>query len=175
MGYIRMNGAYSKQLVRTNGHLQGSSWSLDDIELLMCVWTKRQHRHVPRSLSTTFVDDSNSTTHTSHDLQASLDETAKFDRFSGQLIHPGKVAGWALTHELHQEVTQLQLANRPLRVVDSFKLVGSYLNVEAAPASAALNLAPTADVPPSAFHVSGVSRPQCSSKPATLDRWPLVC
>eukprot|EP00959_Pyramimonas_sp_CCMP1952_P165814 3465702-Pyramimonas_sp.AAC.1 len=67
----------------------------------MCVWTKRQHRYVSRSLSTTFVDDSNSATHTASELQKSIDEAAKFDRFSGQRIRPGKVAGWALTDELH--------------------------------------------------------------------------
>ena len=141
-----MNGAYSKELARTNGHLQGSSWSLDDIKLLMCVWTKRQHRYVPRSLSTTFVDDSNSTTHAAADLQRSLDATTQFDTRSGQRIHPGKVAGWALTAPLHAEVVQLQLNGAPLRVQDSIKIVGSHVNVAADPPADQLNLDATQDV-----------------------------
>ena len=35
--YIRMAGAHYPPLQRTNGHPQGSSWSLGDIKLSMCV------------------------------------------------------------------------------------------------------------------------------------------
>ena len=86
-----MEGAYSSPLKRANRHVQGSSWPLDDIELLMCVWANRQHRVVPRSLSTTFVDDSNSTAPTAGELQAALTQTELFDTMSGQKVHPGRV------------------------------------------------------------------------------------
>ena len=80
----------------------------------LCVWTKRQYRYVPLSLSITFVDDSNSIASSSQDLELSLDQTTRFDRFSGQRIHPGKVVGLALSLELHDAVSRLLLDGKPL-------------------------------------------------------------
>ena len=94
----------------------------------MCAWTKRQHRHSPRSLSTTFVDDGNSTAHhPAHavaDLRAPLNQTTAFDWFSGQKIHPGKVAGWAIGPELYQQVSTLLLNGQPLALQSQVKLAG---------------------------------------------------
>jgi len=143
--YIRMAGAYSPPLCRTSGHLQGSSWSIDDIKLLMCVWTNRQHRYVPRSLSVTFVDDSNTTAPSAAELSLALTETERFDAFSRQQIYPGKVAGWAHGQQLWDQVSQTLLCGHPLRMCDQVKLVGGCINAPD-PAHDKLNLPATADV-----------------------------
>ena len=142
--YIRMAGAYSPPLCRPSGLLQGSSWSIDDTKLLMCVWTNRQHRYVPRSLSVTFVDDSNTTAPSAAELSLALTETERFDAMSGQQIHPGKVAGWALGQHLWDQVSQTLLCGHPLRMCDQVKLVGGCINAPD-PAHDKLNLPATAD------------------------------
>ena len=110
----------------------------------MCVWTNRQHRHVPRSTSTTFVDDNNSTDPTAAELDLALQETARFDRLSGQKIHPGRAVGWAIGEDLWQQVSAIMLPPC-LRMDSRAKLVGSHIDVHPAPEPWELNLAGTAD------------------------------
>ena len=93
----------------------------------MCVWTNRQHRVIPRSLSVTFIDDSNSTFTNIADAQISLDETVRFDTKSGQKIHPGKLVGWATQPELGHEMAQLQILGHPLPLKEHFRLVGAHI------------------------------------------------
>ena len=81
--YVRIAGTYSPPLQYANGHLQGSSWSLDDIKLLARAWDNGENRHAPRSISTTLVDDSYSTAPAAAELGLALQETAHFDRLSG--------------------------------------------------------------------------------------------
>ena len=95
--YVRLGTAYAEAMAVTNGHLQGCPFSIDDIKLLMYVWTQRQHNAVPRSLSATYIDDSNSTVTDRDGAEESIRQSELFDRLSGQEVQPGKVVAWA-TH-----------------------------------------------------------------------------
>eukprot|EP00959_Pyramimonas_sp_CCMP1952_P111225 2326730-Pyramimonas_sp.AAC.1 len=78
-------------MATTNGHLQGSAFSIDDIKMLTYVWAARHHRVIPISLSITYIDDSNSTVWDMAGIRESLRESLLFDKLSGQELHLGKL------------------------------------------------------------------------------------
>lgn len=125
--YLQVAGSFGKPLHLTNGHLQGSAFSLDDVKLLMYVWTARKYRVVPRGISVTFVDDSNSAMEKATEVVLSLGETAKFDALSGQIIHPGKIVGWATDERLWREISEIEIYNIKIPMQPSFRLVGAIM------------------------------------------------
>ena len=42
---------------------------------------------------------------------------------SGQLIHPGKIVGWATTQQLKDQIAALEVYGKRARVSSSFRLV----------------------------------------------------
>ena len=90
-----MAGSHGLFFTTANARLRGSAFSLDDAKLLMYAWTARQRRYILRSLSVTFIADSNATLNAVNDVLISFAETLKFDMCSGQQGHPEKIQGWS--------------------------------------------------------------------------------
>ena len=78
-------------------------------------------------ISVTFVDDSNNAMSTVEEVVLSLDETVRFDALSGQLIHPGKVVGWATTQQLKDQIAALEVYGKRAPVSSNFRLVGTIM------------------------------------------------
>lgn len=61
--------------------------------------------------------------------RTSIDETIKFDHFSGQKTHPVKSLFMGTNQTLRTKLQTLQLGCDPVRIVDGARLVGAWLQI----------------------------------------------
>jgi len=123
---FRIGNSHSVPMLRPNGAIQGSVWSLDECTIIMRCWMLAQET-AARVDTLTLMDDSTSASFSEDPaprVLASLEHSVEFDTDSGQMLSPPKTYLWASHPETKKKLDNLFIYGHKLTVVDSARLVG---------------------------------------------------
>ena len=105
---FRFGSSIGELWIATNSFRKGCSGAVRRVTLLMAIWIKRQVYILPRALVRNFFDDCLVIIHIQQDMQLSIDQSGRFDDFTGQRVGHKKTMAFssqpAKNDELFQDV-----------------------------------------------------------------------
>jgi len=124
---FKLRGSYSAICPRTNGGFQGCTFTIDDCNLLMCVWSRMQS-NATNCLVKNYFDDSTTLCSNAREAKCLLEVDEYFDQLSGQLVNFTKSAIVTNLDEQDPSLDLLRVGDQPLAVLPAARLVGASIS-----------------------------------------------